>query len=120
MQDVPFEDRRSLFNELERIDCPYARAIHIIGNRSILLILKELYLSTRPYRFNELLRILKPMSSKTLSEKLKHLEQYDLVKRSIVSDRPVSIEYSLTEKGLDLKDMLDDLSEWSRRWFPAK
>lgn len=111
-------DLSGIVRDLHNIDCPYGRAIEVIGNKNTLLIIKELYLNMKPYRFNEILNQLIPMSSKTLSNKLKHLEAYGLVNRNIVSHRPVRIEYSLTKKGLDLKYMLDDLARWSRKWFP--
>ena len=106
-----------LFNKLSEIECPYVRAIEIIGNKNTLLILKEFYIHAKPYRFNEILRALAPMSSKTLSEKLTMLERYRIISRDVMSTKPVIIRYSLTERGLDLKDLLDNLANWSNKWF---
>ncbi len=52
-----------------------------------------------PMRFNQLKRDLKGISSRTLTSKLRLLEDKEFVKRKIVSHRPTVVEYSLTGKG---------------------
>ena len=47
-------------------NCPYEQAIQLVGNSWSLRIIKELHLRKRPLRFNEFMRALKPISSKTL------------------------------------------------------
>lgn len=53
-------------------------------------------------RFNEIRERLSGISSRTLSQRLKELEDQGLVARKVYDERPVRIEYSLTRKGLDV------------------
>ncbi len=50
-------------------------------------------------RFNDLLGRIEGITQKTLSERLKELEQYNLVARQAFAERPPRVEYSLTSKG---------------------
>jgi DNA-binding HxlR family transcriptional regulator len=105
--------------DLMNIPCPIEKTITLIGNKWSLLLLRELYLSNGPLRFNNLLMALKPISSKTLSSKLKELTQYEIVKRNVENTTPVKVEYSLTEKGKDLTGVLLSMAEWSQKWHSS-
>ncbi len=67
-------------------------------------------------RFNELSKSLKPISSKTLSVKLKELVNNEVVEKKIIPSTPVLIKYSLSEKGKDLEKVLGSMAEWSIKW----
>lgn len=56
-------------------------------------------LGRRSLKFNELKKILRDISSRTLTDKLRILEKEKLLKRKIIDQAPVRVEYSLTEKG---------------------
>ena len=56
------------------------------------------------------------ISDHLLSERLKALEAAGLVERSVTPDTPVRIEYTLSGKGADLSNALDELAEWAERW----
>ncbi|MCX6689181.1 MAG: helix-turn-helix domain-containing protein [Methanomicrobiales archaeon] len=99
------------------IRCPYEKSIHILGDKYALLILRDIYLKNTPLRFNELLHNLRPMSSKTLSAKLKDLTGHDILKKTIVSTTPIVVTYEFTEKGRDLTSLLDRMADWSRKWY---
>lgn len=99
------------------IRCPYEKSIQVLGDKYALLILKEIYLNNAPLRFNELLNNLRPMSSKTLSAKLKDLTGHNILKKTIVSTTPVVVTYEFTEKWLDLTSLLDQMADWSRKWY---
>ena len=73
-------------------------------------------LVSKKIRFNELLKALKPISSKTLSSKLKEMISYEIIKKEITSTMPVVAFYSLTEKGAELSKVLDSMAEWSSKW----
>ncbi|ACL17906.1 winged helix-turn-helix transcriptional regulator [Methanosphaerula palustris] len=98
------------------IPCPIERTIILIGDKWSLLLIRQLYLAKGPMRFNELLKSMKPISSKTLSSKLKDLVIYEIVEKHVENTTPVKIEYSLTEKGQDLTDVLLSMAEWSQKW----
>ena len=63
-------------------------------------------------RFNELQRYLKKISDKTLSQNLKELENDDLIHREVYPQIPPKVEYSLTERGISLMKVLDQLCIW--------
>lgn len=63
-------------------------------------------------RFNELQRYLRKISDKTLSQNLKELEADRLVRRTVYPQIPPKVEYSLSEKGKSLMQVLDQLCIW--------
>jgi DNA-binding HxlR family transcriptional regulator len=66
-------------------------------------------------RFNEL-KAATDARSKTLSDALETLVEDDIVDRRMEEAAPVAVYYSLTPKGQDLLDVLDELDDWARRW----
>ena len=52
-----------------------------------------------------------------LSERLKELEQLNIVKRKVLPETPVRIEYSLTEKGKALEPIMTSIEHWSQHWL---
>ena len=101
---------------LKDILCPVEKTIVLIGTKWSLMILKMLHLNKEPMRFNELLRLLKPISSKTLSAKLKELVSFEIVDREIIPTTPVGIRYSFSEKGKDLDAIFTAMAKWSLKW----
>ena len=69
----------------------------------------------RTVRFNELKRYLKNISDKTLSTKLKELERDRLVVRTEYPRIPPKVEYSLTDRGKSLMQVLDQLCIWGEK-----
>ncbi|MBX8632310.1 MAG: helix-turn-helix transcriptional regulator [Thermoplasmata archaeon] len=94
--------------------CPIAATIRKIGSEAKLVVIR--YLSNGPTGFNDLLRK-SNLSAKTLSSTLKALEKEEIVRREILSTRPFKVSYSLTEKGQDLRPMLEKMGEWGKKWI---
>ena len=72
-----------------------------------------------PVRFNQLRRYLGSASDKTLSQKLKELENDGLIDKTIYPQIPPKVEYSLTKRGKSLMEVLDQLCIWGeehRNW----
>lgn len=78
------------------------------------MILRDLFYGVK--RFGELQRSLKGISPRTLPLRLKELENEGLVKRVIYSEIPPHVEYSLTEKGQDLRPVFDAMKNWGYTW----
>ncbi len=97
-------------------NCPYEQAIQLVGNRWSLQIIKELHLRKQPLRFNEFMKALKPISSKTLSSKLKELAACGIINKQVIAETPVLIKYSLTSKGQELTPILDSMAQWTIKW----
>ena len=66
-------------------------------------------------RFNELKRYLKNISDKTLSTNLKELESDRLIIRTEYPQIPPKVEYSLSDRGKSLMDVLDQLCVWGEK-----
>ncbi|WP_194191273.1 winged helix-turn-helix transcriptional regulator [Clostridium chrysemydis] len=68
-------------------------------------------------RFLELQRITPSISHKVLTEKLKELEEDDLIEKVDYLENPPKVEYFLTPKGKDLAKVLHSLEDWSKKYF---
>ena len=66
----------------------------------------------QPVRFNEMKRYLGKITDKTLSSNLKELEEDQLIVRKEYPQIPPKVEYSLTERGESLMNVLDQLCIW--------
>ncbi|HEU4759347.1 MAG TPA: helix-turn-helix domain-containing protein [Dehalococcoidia bacterium] len=90
--------------------CPIARTLDIVGDRWTILIVRDLFLGKT--RFQEFLASSPGMPPKLLSDRLKRLEGYRLVERSIYSQHPLRAEYRLTQKGRTLEPVISAMVSW--------
>jgi DNA-binding HxlR family transcriptional regulator len=63
-------------------------------------------------RFSDILNDVVGISNKMLSKELKELEINQLVKRTVLDTQPITVQYELTEHGLTLKTIINNLTEW--------
>ncbi|TVY06679.1 winged helix-turn-helix transcriptional regulator [Paenibacillus cremeus] len=98
----------------ERIACSIEKALDVIGGKWSFLVLKELFDGTK--RFGELQRKIKSISPKSLTDTLRHLEEYGVLERTAYPTVPVTVEYKLTPKGEDLHQMLKEMKLWAAKW----
>jgi DNA-binding HxlR family transcriptional regulator len=63
-------------------------------------------------RFSDILNDVDGISNKMLSKELKELEINQLVKRTVLDTQPVTVQYELTEHGLTLKTIINNLTDW--------
>jgi DNA-binding HxlR family transcriptional regulator len=68
-------------------------------------------------RFCELERSLEGISPRTLSLRLRALEEEGIVVRRTFPEVPPRVEYALTEKGKALVPLIDDMRRYGRRWL---
>jgi DNA-binding HxlR family transcriptional regulator len=94
-------------------DCPVARTLDVIGERWTALLLRDL-LRHGPRRFQDFQASLPGVAPNTLSARLKAMEDDDLVKRVVYSERPMRLEYVLTDKGKSLGPVIKALRDWGR------
>lgn len=95
--------------------CPrFEKAISILSQRWTALVIYQLL--SGPLRFNEIQSSV-GISGKVLSDRLKELEQQGVVKREVIPETPVIIEYSLTEKGHSMEPILRTIEDWSQTWI---
>lgn len=78
------------------------------------MILRDLMAGTR--RFGELRQSLAGVSPKTLSVRLKELEEAGVLTRTVFAEVPPRVEYSLTEKGRELEGLIAAMGAWGTKW----
>jgi len=100
---------------LDNTTCPVARTAEIISGKWTLLIIRDLASGVK--RFNQLERSLRGISPKTLSERLRSLEEEGIIFRRTFAEVPPRVEYSLTEKGHDLVDLIEGMRSYGKRWL---
>lgn len=96
--------------------CPVARTLDVVGDRWTMLILRDL--SWGRCRFSALLESLKGIPPNLLSERLKRLEEHDMVTRVFYSDHPPRAEYKLSAKGKAFVPVLLALRQYGEEWEP--
>lgn len=97
------------------LGCPVARTAQIMGNKWTPLILRDL--ADGQKRFSELERSLKGISPKTLSERLKKLEESSVLKRTCFAEVPPRVEYELTSKGHALLPVIESMRQFGTVWI---
>jgi DNA-binding HxlR family transcriptional regulator len=85
--------------------------LQVLGGKWKIHILSKLYFGKK--RFKELEREVTGISPKMLTKELKDLESIHIVNRQTFNTVPITVEYSLTEQGLTLKPIIDQLINWS-------
>ena len=92
--------------------CLAKDVLEIIGKKWTVCLVSILDIE-KPMRFNELRNTIYHISPKALSDTLKVLEEEGLVLRTTYAEIPPRVEYTLTQKGAELKDVLQPLLEWA-------
>jgi DNA-binding HxlR family transcriptional regulator len=96
-------------------DCPVCACAEIISGKWTLLVIRDLADQNR--RFCELERSLEGISPRTLSLRLRALEECGVVERHTYPEVPPRVEYALTEKGRALSPLIEDMRSYGRRWL---
>ena len=109
MNDVMFEHMIK--------NCPVDNTFKIIGKKFTFHIIRDMAMRNQT-RFNEFLRTIENINPKTLSLRLKELEEADLIQRTVYDESPIRIEYTLTQKGKDLQGIIDQMAAFSMKHYP--
>lgn len=104
--------------EAQRAECAATAALNVLGQKWVMRIVRALGEHTQ--RFCELQDALGGANSATLSLRLKLLEDEGLIERRAISAIPPWVEYSLTEKGADLRGAIAGIDRWADRWSSAQ
>ena len=96
--------------------CPLAYALDLVGERWTLLIIRELL--TGPRRFKDLIDGLPEISTNLLSERLRSLEQQEMLRRRVLPPPAGSTVYELTRLGRGLEPAVLALGRWGSRLLP--
>lgn len=96
--------------------CPVCRTADVVCGKWTLLIVRDLAAGTS--RFCELERSLQGISPRTLSLRLRALEEEGIVERQTFPEVPPRVEYALTEKGQALLPIIESMREYGATWLP--
>ena len=101
--------------EEDRAVCEsFQRAAQLVGKRWVPQIVWVLL--GGPRRYSALREAIPEISDTLLSDRLRELEEADILTRTVTPSTPVLIEYGLTERGRDLAGVIEGLSGWADRW----
>jgi DNA-binding HxlR family transcriptional regulator len=94
-------------------ECTVERTLEIIGGKWTTLVLRDLLRGTR--RFGELRASLGLVSPKTLTDRLRFLEERGIVRRTAYPEIPPRVEYALTDRGRELGTIIDAMALWGAK-----
>jgi DNA-binding HxlR family transcriptional regulator len=96
-------------------DCPVCRTADIVCGKWTLLVIRDL--ADGRSRFCELERSLVGISPRTLSLRLRALEEEGIIARQTFPEVPPRVEYALTEKGRALVPIIESMRVYGREWL---
>jgi DNA-binding HxlR family transcriptional regulator len=99
-------------------NCPVCRTAEVVCGKWTLLLIRDLAAGSS--RFCELERSLEGISPRTLSLRLRALEEEGIVERHTYPEVPPRVEYALTHKGEALVPLIDDMRQYGTRWLLAE
>jgi DNA-binding HxlR family transcriptional regulator len=89
----------------------------IVSGKWTLLLLRDL--AAGPCRFTQLERSLEGISPRTLSQRLKALEDEGIIDREVFAEAPPRVEYRLTAKGRDIGPIVEAMRAYGEQWLAA-
>jgi DNA-binding HxlR family transcriptional regulator len=106
----------TIYNMPELKSCPIETTFRIIGKKWTVLIIREIFRGHK--QFNRFIENIEGITPKVLTERLRELEQLGIIKREIVSEYPIRVEYSLTDLGKEFEPVLLAAGSFSMKYMP--
>ena len=106
----------TVYNSPELKSCPIESTFRIIGKKWTVLIIREMLRSTT--QFNRFLENIEGITPKVLSERLRELQKFGIVRRRIVSEYPIKVEYEITDLGREFEPVLLASASFSMKNMP--
>jgi DNA-binding HxlR family transcriptional regulator len=103
--------------EAMRTSCPVTATADILSGKWTILLIRDL--AEGCCRFCELERSLEGISPRTLSLRLRALEDQGIIERKTFAEVPPRVEYTLTEKGRALIPIIEGMRSYGRDWLAA-
>lgn len=97
-----------------KVVCEMEVTLKMIGGKCKPLILERL-INNGTMRFNQLMKELTNISQRTLTNQLRELETDGLITRKVYPQVPPKVEYTITEKGRSLEEILNLMCEWGEK-----
>lgn len=101
----------------KRSACPVANTLDLVGDKWTLLVIRDMRFGKRTY--GEFADSPERIPTNILADRLKRLEEAGIIVRSAYQERPVRYEYTLTDKGRELGEVLQALVRWGKKHIPG-
>lgn len=95
--------------------CPVALVAELLGDPCTLLIVRDLLTGSK--RFKDFEASLSPISSRTISNKLKKLEEKNILTRTQFKEKPPRVEYSLAKEGEALGSLIREMRKYGEKFL---
>ncbi|SEO46209.1 helix-turn-helix domain-containing protein [Nitrosovibrio sp. Nv6] len=105
-------------DQIKRSSCPVSCALDVLGDKWSLLVIRDIMFMRKQY-FRDFLTSPEKIASNILSDRLKKLEESNIVLRQRDPVNARRVIYTLTEKGLDLSPAIQELLRWGAKHDPA-
>jgi len=98
--------------------CPISNTLDLLGDKWTLLVVRDLLFFDK-HRFGDFATSLEGIPTNILADRLRRLEECDIVVKVPYSSHPARYEYHLTAKGADLHPILFAMVQWAGRHVPG-
>jgi len=99
-----------------RSNCPITNALELIGDRWTMVVLRDMFVGKK--RYSEFLASPEGISTNILADRLGMMESSGLIEAKPYQQRPLRLEYVLTDMGMGLLPVLQELCRWGNRYLP--
>lgn len=116
MKEIRCSVIETIYSNSELRSCPIEATFKIIGKKWIVLIIREMLRGTK--QFNRFLENIEGITPKVLTERLRELQEFGILRRRIVSEYPIRVEYEMTDLGREIEPILLAAASFSMRNMP--
>jgi DNA-binding HxlR family transcriptional regulator len=111
-------NKREVWMMIEKTKwCPIDAAVQVLGKKFTIHILRNIIMLEQT-RFSEMVESIEGINPKTLSIRLKEMEEVGLITRTEYKELPPRVEYAVTEKGKAVESLLEQLAAFSIYFYP--
>lgn len=106
-----------LSTDIEQKPGCISSALNILGEKWTALILRDL--TTAPQTFGDLEKSIEGLGPRTLSQRLEKLQNEGIVDKALYCEHPPRYQYTLTQKGQDLHEVLVQMAAWGEKYHQS-
>jgi DNA-binding HxlR family transcriptional regulator len=116
MTEIKCSMIETVYNSPELKSCPIEATFKIIGKKWTVLIIREMLRGIT--QFNRFLENIEGITPKVLAERLRELQEFGIIRRKIVSEYPIRVEYEMTDLGREFEPVLLAAASFSMKNMP--